>query len=609
MSATVLALLERAPTPKPSSQSRGQFPPDAPKTLRSIEKRAGQASPAQLVDRFDVQCRPIRDLLVSYLTERQPSIDYATLVNLSRNLVGYFWADLERHHPGINSLHLAPDVRDAWKARIAVKSVKQHMPSGSVATTTEPRIGALGIRVAVRGFRLGIAEWALDEPERWGLWAAPAPVTEADCSAKKAEREVRARSDARTRERLPVLPALVQAAARGLKEARERLEALEAAELGATITVLRESFTLPRPTKRADGKPSKVVDAPGVQRDFRTEEKLAFYGWATVEIFRHTGMCIEELKELGQHSIISYKLPTTGEVIPLLQIAPSKTDQERLLLVSPELANVLSAVISRVRGHDGRVPSIPSYDLHEKVWNPPIPLLYQWFVGSENRAISIATIRQSLSTLLADTGITDANGQRLTFQPHDFRRIFITDAILNGLPPHIAQVIADHEHIGTTMGYAAICPEDAIQAHRAFIARRRGLRPAAESRAVTDEEWQEFLGHFERRKLALGQCGRAYGTSCVHEHACVRCPVLIVGPGERSRLEEIRENLHARIIEAEREGWLGDVEQLTVSFTATDDKISQMEANGIRKRSPVFVGMPPINQLVVREAQNQNMTG
>ncbi|MFJ5212793.1 hypothetical protein [Streptomyces nigra] len=55
-------------------QSRGQFPPDAPKTLRSIEKRAGQVSPAQLVDRFEVKCKPIRDLLVSYLTERQPSI-------------------------------------------------------------------------------------------------------------------------------------------------------------------------------------------------------------------------------------------------------------------------------------------------------------------------------------------------------------------------------------------------------------------------------------------------------------------------------------------------------------------------------------------------------
>ncbi len=48
------------------------------------------------------------------------------------------------------------------------------------------------------------------------------------------------------------------------------------------------------------------------------------------------------------------------------------------------------------------------------------------------------------------------------------------------------------------MGYAAIYPSDALEAHRA---------------------WQEFLGHFERRKLALGQCGRAYGSSCVHEHA------------------------------------------------------------------------------------------
>jgi hypothetical protein len=33
--------------------------------------------------------------------------------------------------------------------------------------------------------------------------------------------------------------------------------------------------------------------------------------------------------------------------VPLLQIAPSKTDTERLLLVSPELADILSMVISR----------------------------------------------------------------------------------------------------------------------------------------------------------------------------------------------------------------------------------------------------------------------
>jgi hypothetical protein len=65
-------------------------------------------------------------------------------------------------------------------------------------------------------------------------------------------------------------------------------------------------------------------------------------------------------------------------------------------------------------------------------------------------------------------------------------------------------------------------------------------------------------------------------------------------------------NLHARIAEAEREGWLGDVEQLAVSLAATDDKIGQIDANGRRKSSPVFVGIPPISQLVVREAENRD---
>ncbi|MGW7421762.1 site-specific integrase [Streptomyces sp. NPDC054813] len=118
------------------------------------------------------------------------------------------------------------------------------------------------------------------------------------------------------------------------------------------------------------------------------------------------------------------------------------------------------------------------------------------------------------------------NGQPLVFAPHDFRRPFITDAIRSGLPPHIAQVIAGHANINTTMGYNAIYPEETIEAHRAFITRRRALRPAEEYRTPTDAEWEDFLGHFERRKLSVGTCARAYGTACVHEHACVRCSLL-----------------------------------------------------------------------------------
>lgn len=85
----------------------------------------------------------------------------------------------------------------------------------------------------------------------------------------------------------------------------------------------------------------------GAQRNLRSEEKNAFFAWATIEILRHTGIRIEELRELSHHSIVRYKLPTNGEVVSLLQIAPSKTDKERLLLISPELADALSAVVSR----------------------------------------------------------------------------------------------------------------------------------------------------------------------------------------------------------------------------------------------------------------------
>ena len=94
---------------------------------------------------------------------------------------------------------------------------------------------------------------------------------------------------------------------------------------------------------------------------------------------------------------------------------------------------------------------------------------------------------------------------------------------------------------------------------------------------ITDEEWAEFLGHFERRKVAFGDCGRAYGTSCPHEHSCVRCPVLRIDPDQRSRLADIRDNLTARIAEAEREGWLGEAEGLRVSLAAARDKLAQLD--------------------------------
>jgi len=199
-----------------------------------------------------------------------------------------------------------------------------------------------------------------------------------------------------------------------------------------------------------------------------------------------------------------------------------------------------------------------------------------------------------LNTALGHGPLTDPEtGGPLHFTPHDFRRMFITDAILSGLPPHIAQIIAGHRDINVTMGYKAVYPDEAIQAHLAFLARRRALRPSEEYRVPTDDEWTEFLGHFERRNVSTGTCGRAFGTPCIHEHACIRCSMLWPDPAQRPRLAEIRDNLITRTSEAHREGWTGEAEGLQVSLAATEQKLAQMDQITARRRATVtHLGMP-----------------
>jgi hypothetical protein len=164
------------------------------------------------------------------------------------------------------------------------------------------------------------------------------------------------------------------------------------------------------------------------------------------------------------------------------------------MVISPELADALSAIVSRIRGDDGAVPLVVGYDKNERIYNPPMPLLFQHRRQLEHQPVSETALRGYLDHALAAIGVTTASGAPLRYTFHDFRRLFITDAIMHGMPPHIAQLVAGHRDINVTMGYKAVYPEEVISGHRAFIARRRALRPAAEYRIPTDEEWQQFLG-------------------------------------------------------------------------------------------------------------------
>ena len=577
----------------------GIFPESGPPTVRMFSSLfTGQLTVEQMVDRYDLACRPVRDLLVDYLRERQPGIDYNTLTTLATTLALWFWKDLENHHPGISSLRLPPDIAAAWKQRIRVKPVRG---AGGRDGATEERKGAADILITVRAFYLDLSQWALDDPARWGPWAVPCPVRADDVQYRKMASRRKARMDQRTRERLPVLPALAAAVDQGRRDAAARLAAATAAEPGDLFTA--GGVTLRRATAR---RPSPRVWAEnprtGKRRDLTREEDNAFWASAAVEVLRMTGIRIEELTELSHHSLVQYRLPATGELVPLLSVAPSKTDEERLLVVAPELADVLSAVICRIRDPGGSVPLAIAYDQYEKTWNPPMPLLFQHRVGLENRPIPISGIRTLITRALAAAGIAGTGGQPLDFAPHDFRRIFATEAIMNGMPPHIAQLILGHRDINTTMGYKAVYPEEAINGHRAFIARRRALRPSEEYRTPSDAEWDEFLGHFERRRLALGDCGRAYGSSCIHEMSCVRCPLLRIDPAQRGRLADIRGSLLARIAEAEREGWTGEAEGLKVSLAAAEAKLAQADGLIARRAAAVDLGIPAYRDIAATAA-------
>ena len=411
----------------------------------------------------------------------------------------------------------------------------------------------------------------------------------------------------RVRERLPHLPVLVDAAERHRAQQTALLAAARAVSIGDAVD--NDGIGYRRVTHQYSakyvrysdpGKPGTVLVediATGERLDVTRQEEDAFWAWAVIETLRLTGVRVEELLEITHLALISYRLPDTGEIVPLLQIVPSKSDEERLLLVSPELASVLATIVTRLREENGgAVPLVARYDDHERVTGPPLPHLFQRRVGWRSTVIGMTYVYGLLNDTIDRAGLRDSAGQPLRYTPHDFRRMFVTEAVTGGLPVHIAARLLGHHSIATTQAYLAVFQDDLIRTYRGFLDKRRATRPETEYREPTAEEWREFQQHFELRKLELGTCGRPYGTPCKHEHACIRCPMLRVDPKQRGRLIEIIQNLTDRITEARMNGWLGEVQGLQTSLQAARDKLGSLERtlkNGRAGVTDLGIPIPP----------------
>ena len=256
----------------------GVLPAGAPPILRAT-RMAGQRTPAELVGKYGLHSQAMRELLTSYLAERAAELDYASLAGMANTLCGLFWRDLERHHPGIASLHLDLEVAAAWKERLRQVRDQDGRVLGDRATARSQLL-------IVRAFYLDIARWAAEDPSRWARWAAPCPIKASECSMDKERKRVKAAMDQRTRARLPVLPALVRTAGQERKATRARLDAALPAAPGQVVDVDGEKLQ----RRNAVAGRIYVTDlATGRRRDLTFEEERAFWGWATIEILRATG--------------------------------------------------------------------------------------------------------------------------------------------------------------------------------------------------------------------------------------------------------------------------------------------------------------------------------
>lgn len=213
-------------------RSLGRFPDNAPASTRAFHV-LGQMSIPEMVDRYGIECKPIRDLLVDYLREFEVSSDYNTVLQLSYVLARLFWRDLELHHPGIDSLRLSSDVAAAWKQRISVKTTTT-VENGELVERHALRLSAIQQMGNVRSFYLDIAQWAADDPSRWGPWVAVCPIRDGELTSGRSKTAAarKSRMDQRTRERLPVLPTLIAAAENRRTRAAQSLAAAMTAEPG-----------------------------------------------------------------------------------------------------------------------------------------------------------------------------------------------------------------------------------------------------------------------------------------------------------------------------------------------------------------------------------------
>ena len=216
----------------------------------------------------------IRDLLVDYLRERQPTLDHTSMqkpgVQPRCRCSGATW---NVHHPGIDSLRLTRRGRSGWKQRVDDQDPARSRPptdSPSRPANPEQRRAAHpghGPSLLPRHRPVGHRR-----PGPVGPLGRALPDPRDDlAAARRRSAHRKSRMDQRTRERLPVLPVLVAHPQRRPHAAPTGCTQRGPSHAGAPFTAggqtLRRTRTATHATPAGSGPrtptPANVATSPG----------------------------------------------------------------------------------------------------------------------------------------------------------------------------------------------------------------------------------------------------------------------------------------------------------------------------------------------------------
>ena len=228
-------------------------------------------------------------------------------------------------------------------------------------------------------------------------------------------------------------------------------------------------------------------------------------------------------------------------------------------------------------------------------------MLFQRQFGAEHRAIVGRVVRKMIRNALTDSGITDASGKPLRFPP--------TISAESSSPTRSCTAChrtspSSSLATATSTSRWATRPStpkksSTATAHSSPADGRCGPARNTASRQTRNGRSSSAISNAERSPsaTAAGPTRR----HCIHEHACLRCPLLRPDPAQRPRSPRSATTCSTRIAEAGREGWLGEVEGLQISLAGAETKLTQLDTIAARAAT-IQLGIPTFSEVARRAA-------